>query len=130
MPTSALISIVEDDAHFRESMRWLLCSLGFRVEVFSSAADLLTSSRLAETACLIADVNMPAMTGIELHKTLIEAGRAIPTILITGAPNDVDRARCKDRGIICYLSKPVDENQLTQCIEAALTVAIRREENL
>jgi CheY-like chemotaxis protein len=68
-------------------------SLGYTVEAFPSAADFLASPRLSETACLIADVHMPAMTGIELYLHLIEAGRAIPTILVTAYPNDVERAR-------------------------------------
>src|SRR5215472_5642072 len=86
-----LVSVVEDDRFFRESMKRLMRSLGYAVEAFPSAADFLASPRLGETACLIADVHMPAMTGIELYQHLIEAGRAIPTILVTGYPNDVDR---------------------------------------
>src|SRR5262245_17752593 len=83
MPGRSLISIVEDDQFFRESMRRLIKSQGYAVEAFSSAADFLVSSRLIETACVIADVNMPAMTGIELHRHLVNGGRSIPTILVT-----------------------------------------------
>ena len=121
MPTPSLVSVVEDDQHFRESMRRLLRSLGYTVEAFPSAADFLASPRLAETACLIADVNMPAMTGIELHRNLIDAGRAIPTILVTAYPNDVDRTRALNDGVVCYLRKPVDEQHLKRCLHAALT---------
>jgi FixJ family two-component response regulator len=92
MPKASLVSVVEDDPYFRESMRRLMRSLGYNVEAFSSAADFLASPRLIETTCLIADVHMPAMTGIELHRHLIDAGRAIPTILVTAYPNDVDRS--------------------------------------
>src|SRR5882724_8701274 len=86
MPTASLISVVEDDQFFRESMRRLMRSLGYDVATFPSAADFLASPRLAETACLIADVHMPKMTGFELHGHLLEAGYAIPTILVTAYP--------------------------------------------
>ncbi|HWX85835.1 MAG TPA: response regulator [Xanthobacteraceae bacterium] len=120
MPKTSLVSVVEDDRFFRESMRRLLRSLAYTAEAFASAADFLASPRLVETACLIADVNMPAMTGIELHRHLIEAGRAIPTILVTAYPNDVDRARALNAGVVCYLAKPIDETLLTRCLREAL----------
>ncbi len=129
MPKASLISLVEDDRLFRESMERLMRSLGYTVEAFPSAADFLASPRLSETACLIADVNMPAMTGVELHKHLIDAGHAIPTILVTAYPNDRDRARALEDGIICYLRKPVDEQRLIACLRAALTPGEPPEEN-
>ena len=116
-----MISIVEDDRFFRESMGRLMRSLGYRVEIFPSAADFLASPRTAETACLIADIQMPKMTGLELHRHLIDAGRVIPTILLTAYPNDIDRTRALKDGVICYLRKPVDEQHLVQCLNAALT---------
>jgi len=129
MPTPSLVSVVEDDQHFRESMRRLLRSLGYTVEAFPSATAFLASGRLVETSCLIADVNMPAMTGIELYKHLIDAGHAIPTILVTAYPNDIDRARALDDGVVCYLRKPVDEQDLRRCLHAALTSDDPLEEN-
>jgi FixJ family two-component response regulator len=123
MPEASLISVVEDDRFFRESMRRLMRSLGFPVEIFPSAADFLVSPRLVQTACLIADVHMPAMTGPELHRHLIKAGYAIPTILITAYPNDVDRTRALSDGVVCYLRKPVDEKHLIRCLRAALPSA-------
>jgi FixJ family two-component response regulator len=121
MSKRSLVSVVEDDQFFRESMRRFMRSLGYRVEVFASAADFLASPHLAETACLIADVNMPAMTGLELCRHLSDAGRAIPTILLTAYPNDVDQSRALTDGVVCYLRKPVDEQQLKRCLHAALT---------
>ena len=120
MPKAILVSVVEDDRFFRESMRRLMRSLGYAVEAFSSAGDFLASPRLVETACLIADVHMPAMTGVELHRQLIKVGYAIPTILLTAYPNDVERARALDDGVVCYLRKPVDEKHLMRCLRAAL----------
>jgi len=129
MPKASLVSIVEDDRFFRESMGRLMRSLGFAVEAFSSAADFLASPRLVESACLIADVHMPAMTGLELHRHLIKVGYAIPTILVTAYPNDVDRTRALNDGVVCYLRKPFDENQLIRCLRAVLPSAELPEED-
>jgi FixJ family two-component response regulator len=101
-------------------MRRLMRSLGYPVEVFSSATDFLASPRLLETACLIADVQMPAMSGLDLHRSLVAAGQAIPTILVTAYPNDVDRARALNAGVVCYLAKPIDGTLLTGCLREAL----------
>jgi FixJ family two-component response regulator len=120
MPKAFLVSVVEDDQFFCDSMRRLMKSLGHNVEAFSCAADFLASPRLVETACLIADVQMPAMTGIELYKHLIDNGHAIPTILVTAYPDDGARARALKAGIICYLRKPIDEERLKRCLHAAL----------
>jgi FixJ family two-component response regulator len=120
MQKTSLVSVVEDDQYFRESMRRLMRSLGYPVEVFSSAADFLASPLRVETSCLICDVQMPAMSGIDLHRHLIKVGYAIPTILVTAYPNDVDRARALNDGVVCYLSKPIDETLLTRCLRGAL----------
>ena len=129
MPKTSLVSVVDDDRFFRESMQRLMRSLTYTAEAFASAADFLASPHLAETACLIADVNMPAMTGIELHRHLIDARRAIPTILVTAYPNDVDRVRALNDEVVCYLRKPVDEQYLKQCLHAALTSGDSPKEN-
>jgi FixJ family two-component response regulator len=120
MPKRSLVSVVEDDQFFRESMKRLMRSLGHRVETFASAVDFLASPRLAETACLIADVNMPVMTGIELYRYLKDSDNAIPTILITAYGDDDVESRTLSDGVICYLRKPVDEEHLKGCLLAAL----------
>jgi FixJ family two-component response regulator len=129
MPSASLVSVVEDDQYFRESLRRLMRSLGYSVEAFPSAADFLASPRLVETACLIADVHMPAMTGLELHRRLIDAGYAIPTILVTAYPDEDVRARALKDGVVCYLRKPVDEKHLMRCLRAALHSDEPGEEN-
>jgi FixJ family two-component response regulator len=129
MSKAPLVSVVEDDQFFRESMRRLMKSLSYSVEVFPSAADFVASPRLLETTCLIADVQMPVMSGLELHRSLIEAGYAIPTILVTAYPNDIDQARALKDGVVCYLRKPVDEKRLMQCIRTALYSGEPSEEN-
>jgi FixJ family two-component response regulator len=101
-------------------MRRLMRSLGYRVEAFASAADFLASPRLGETACLIADVNMPMMTGVELYRHLIDSGRAIPIILVTAYADDDVESRALKEGVVCYLRKPVDEKHLMRCLVAAL----------
>jgi FixJ family two-component response regulator len=120
MLQASLVSIVDDDQFFRESMQRLMRSLGYTVEAFRSAADFLASRRLGETACLIADVQMPGMTGIDLYRHLTDVGHAIPTILVTAYPDDTDRSRTLNDGVTCYLRKPVDEMHLLQCLRAAL----------
>jgi FixJ family two-component response regulator len=120
LSSQSLISIVDDDQPFRESMQRLTRSLGYTADVFSSAADFLASRRLGETACLITDIHMPGMTGVDLYRHLIETGHAIPTILVTAYPNEVERARALKDGVLCYLRKPVDEHSLCECLRAAM----------
>jgi FixJ family two-component response regulator len=120
MPRRKLISIVEDDQPFRESMRKLMTALGYTVEAFPSAADFLASPLLAETACLVSDVQMPEMTGVELHRHLIDAGHAIPTILVTAYPDATAGKRALKDGVVCYLPKPVDDEHLERCLRSAV----------
>ncbi len=97
-------------------------SLGFSVDTFASAADFLASRRFAETACLIADVHMPGMTGLELYRRLVARGHAIPTILVTAYPDEDVKAHALKEGIVCYLRKPIDQEQLARCIRVALNI--------
>lgn len=114
------ISVVDDDRSFRDSMRRLLNALNCAVSVFPSAAEFLASPKLAATACLIADVHMPAMTGVELYKHLIERGDLIPTILVTAYPDDSVQERMLTLGVECYLRKPLVEAVLIDCLRSAL----------
>ena len=129
MVKPTLISIIEDDQPFRESMRKLITALGYTVEAFPSAADFLASPLLPETACLVTDVQMPGMTGVELHRHLINAGYAIPTILVTAYPDEAVRKRALKNGAVCYLSKPVDDEHLERCLRSALETGKPHEEN-
>lgn len=129
MAKHALISVVEDNQPFRESMRKLMTALGYTVEAFPSAADFLASPLLGATACLVTDVQMPGMTGVELHRHLVDAGYAIPTILVTAYPDEVTRRRALKDGVVCYLSKPVDDDHLERCLRSALGSGKPSEEN-
>jgi len=124
-----LISIVDDDEPFRESMRKLVTLLGYTVEAFPSAADFLASPLLPRTACLVSDVQMPGMTGVELHRHLVDAGYTIPTILVTAYPDEAVRDRVGNDGVVCYLSKPVDDDRLERCLRSALRPGTPIEEN-
>jgi FixJ family two-component response regulator len=117
---NTLISIVDDDQLFRESMRKLVTLFGYTVEEFPSAAGFLASRFLPETACLLADVHMPGMTGPELHARLVNLGYAIPTILVTAYPDEDVRDRALKDGVVCYLGKPVDDEDLERCLRSAL----------
>ena len=86
MSNRTLISIVDDDEPYRDSVRKLIMLLGYTVEAFASAADFLASPQLPDTACLVADIHIPGMTGVELHRHLVDAGYTIPTILVTALP--------------------------------------------
>jgi FixJ family two-component response regulator len=116
----SLISIVDDDQPFRESLRRLIASLGYGVATFPSAAAFLSSPRIAATDCLVADVHMPDMTGVELHEHLRKAGHAIPTILVTAYPDDEVEQRMLSVGVECYLRKPFDEAVLIDCLRLAV----------
>ena len=117
---NALISIVDDDESIREALADLIQSVGFRVRSFQSALDFLAFADIRDTSCLIADINMPRMTGVELHRRLVELGHAIPTILITAHPNDGVRARALADGVVSYLIKPFDDEALIGCVRSAL----------
>jgi FixJ family two-component response regulator len=95
-------------------------SVGFTVEVFSSAEEFLRSAEMSRTGFLIADVNIPNMSGLRLVENLLLQGKAIPTVLITAYPSDNDRARALQSGVISYLTKPFDEHDLLSAIRTAL----------
>src|ERR1700760_3593657 len=103
MLTPTLVSIVDDNQPFRESLRKLVILFGYTVEAFPSAADFLASRLLRQTACLVADVHMPGMTGVELHRHLLDTGHAIPTILVTAYPDKAVREKALTDGVVCYL---------------------------
>lgn len=117
-----LIAIIDDDKSIREAIGGLMRWLGLRVGSFSSAVEFLASSDLVDNSCIIADVHMPQMTGIELHTHLKSHGYGIPTILITAYPNDDARAGALADGVVCYLIKPFDNAALLGCVRTALQI--------
>jgi FixJ family two-component response regulator len=120
VPKDPVISIVDDDESVRLGLSDLFRAMGFAVAAFPRAADFLNSKYLADTSCLIADVQMPEMTGIELYRHLLKLGSRIPAILITAYPDDNDRARAMKAGVIRYLVKPYDHDELLACVRSAI----------
>ena len=115
-----LISVVDDDASVRSATVDLLASAGFVCEAFASAETYLESDAAARTSCLILDVRMPGLNGLELQRLLTDQGRVVPIIFITSFPDERVRRQAIKAGAICYLSKPYSEEELLSCICLAL----------
>jgi FixJ family two-component response regulator len=118
-----LISIVDDDDLFRAAIEKLVKSLGLTARTFASAESYLQSSCLKETHCLIADVQMPNMSGLELQERLTHLGFDMPIIFITAYPNDAVRTKAINAGAVCFLHKPLDLQgpRVADCLQAALS---------
>jgi len=120
MSRYTLISIIDDDALARDGMRELVESLGYRTVTFNSAEDFLESNVIAETTCVITDLQMPGLSGLELQETLRSQGYRTPIILITAFPNERLWNRARDGGAVGFLSKPFDEGSLIKCLATAV----------
>lgn len=116
-----LIAIVDDDASIRHATSDLLKAAGYASTAFDSAERFLAWPNAPQVACLVADMRMPGMSGLDLHRALQAAGRAIPTILATAHPEDLARSTALAAGICCYLSKPFTPDELLDCIGQALS---------
>ena len=115
-----MISIVDDDRFVREAMGDLVQSLGYEAATFDSAEHFLQSGRLAETSCLITDLQMPGLSGLALQSHLLAEGHRTPVIFITAVPEAKFRSRAKNAGAVGFLSKPFDEESLINCLDTAL----------
>jgi FixJ family two-component response regulator len=115
-----LISIVDDDEAVRAATESLVRSLGQAASTFASAEAFLQSSLASKTCCLILDVQLPHMSGVELQDHLSNLGFDIPIIFITAHPDETIRARALDSGAVCFLHKPLDEQRLVECLDEAL----------
>jgi FixJ family two-component response regulator len=120
LPKPAVIAIVDDDLSVREALTSLVRSLGYGTIAFGCAEDLLKSKRRRSVSCLIADVQMPGMSGLQLYDQLVASGKPLPTILITAFPDERTRERALQAGVICYLAKPFSEDDLLACIHSSL----------
>ena len=123
MAERPLVVIVDDDQSLRNATRDLLKAAGFSTAVFEDAESFLASASRATVACLVVDMRMPGMTGLELYEALVTSGDRIPTVLITGHPEEVAQARAREAGITCYLSKPFAPDDLLRCVCEALAKA-------
>jgi FixJ family two-component response regulator len=115
-----LITVVDDDAAVREAVQSLLRSVGLRAEGFASAPDFLQSGHLLDTACLIVDVRMPGMSGLELQQQLTTAQCPLPILFITAHGDAATRARALSAGAVAFLDKPFSEEGLLRAVQASL----------
>ncbi len=115
-----LISVVDDDEAVRRTTSLLVESFGFRAATFESAENFLTSVHLRETSCLIVDVQMPGMGGLQLQSHLSAAGCGVPIIFITAYESDESRQRALRAGAVAFLAKPFSDEELLQTIRSAL----------
>lgn len=121
MARAPLISIVDDDDSLRRSLGNLLRSLGFRVQEFASAQAFIGAQNARETACLILDVRMPGMTGLDLQRHIAASGWRVPIVFITSHADDDARTRALAVGAVAFLSKPFREKEIFDAINAALS---------
>jgi FixJ family two-component response regulator len=114
-----MISVVDDDVWAREGLEALIAALGYEVRTFESAEEFVASGSIAETACLVTDLNMPGMSGLELQAYLRSAGHNTPIIVVTAYPADEHRSRALKDGATSFLTKPLDERMLVGCLAQA-----------
>lgn len=120
MSQNATIAIVDDDYAMREALADLLRSFGYRTELFVSAEDYLSRSRSSGINCMILDVRMTGMTGVELQKGLCSRGEAPPIIFLTSYFDDSTRNAAMEGGAVAFLEKPVDDDVLIESVIRAI----------
>ena len=121
--SQGMIAIVDDDDVVREAMKTLVRSLGYNVSTFGSAEEFLNSEQISRTSCLITDLHMPGLSGLDLQNRLIATGHRFPIIFITGYPDENVRVRAMKAGAIGFLSKPFNNDDLLGYLERALKAA-------
>ena len=123
MSQIAMIAIVDDDEAVRDATKTLVRSLGYHASTFGSADEFLKSEQVHDTSCLITDLHMPGLSGLDLQDRLIARGHRIPIIFITGYPDENVRARAMKAGAVAFLSKPVNPDHLLAYLGKALKAA-------
>jgi FixJ family two-component response regulator len=116
---TSILSVVDDNTSVREALRSLLTSVGYRVEVFASAEDFLQSGDLQHTACLILDMRMPGMSGVELQRQMAAANSRIPILFVTAHDDEAARAGALQTGVVGCLRKPFSEKALLAAVSSA-----------
>jgi FixJ family two-component response regulator len=123
MSSRPLVAIVDDDSSIRDATSNLLQAAGFSTATFADAESFLKSAGGPRAACLVADMRMPGMSGLQLHQHLVASGASIPIVLITAYPSDATRLRAREAGIVCCLAKPFAPDELLECVRGALARA-------
>lgn len=121
----ARISIVDDDTSMREAIKTLIVSMGLSIEEFPSAEDFLDSGRSQDFDCLILDVRMPGMGGLELQRRLAAESRPVPIVFITAHYSEAEHAKAVEAGAVDFLTKPFSELELLNAITASLAIRQR-----
>lgn len=124
-PAKELITVVDDDESVRRTTKFLIESFGFRAAVFESAEDFLESGQQHNTSCLILDVQMPNMNGLQLQSELAAANCSIPIVFITAYDDNESRGRAMRAGAVAFLAKPFNDEQLLQTVRSAIRRANR-----
>ena len=118
--TAAAIAVIDDDASVRRALQRLLQSAGFKVETFGTAREFLDADDWARTACLVLDIHLSGMSGVELQEYLAVSGVPIPIVFITAYDDVLTRDRVNRAGAVGYLRKPVDQDSLIEAISRAI----------
>ena len=119
--SQGMIAIVDDDVVVRGAMKSLMRSLGYDASAFGSAEEFLDSEQINRTSCLITDLHMPGLSGLDLQERLIAQGHRFPIIFLTAYPDEDVRMRAMKAGAVGFLSKPCDGDHLLGCFEKALS---------
>ncbi len=114
------IAIVDDDESVREALGNLLRSVGYEVRAFCSAEDFLERPGSDGFSCVVTDIQMPGMGGLEMHKRIVASDKRLPVILMTAFPRDHLRQQAEQQGAVAFLSKPFDASRMIECVERAL----------
>jgi FixJ family two-component response regulator len=115
--THRIVSIIDDDESVRIATSRLVRSLGWDVRLYASAEDFLDCGQISDVACIISDVQMPGMTGLEMQQRLLDGGVALPIIFISAFASEIVRSQALGDGALCVLSKPVDAVAMSRCLE-------------
>lgn len=115
-----MISIIDDDPLVRDGIGDLVTSLGYQCLTFASSEEFLESSQVSNTVCLITDLHMPGLNGLDLQEYLVQKGYCTPIIFVTAFPDGKSRERALRAGAIAYLSKPFEESSLISAVDSAL----------
>ena len=124
MAEGPLVAIVDDDKSIRNATQDLLKAAGFSTATYEDAESFLGSPTRINVACLVADMRMPGMSGVELYQTLLASGHGIPTVIITAHPEEITQARGRVAGLTCYLIKPFTPDELLECVHEALAKSL------
>ena len=120
LENGAMISIIDDDSIVRKLIGDLINSIGYRALTFASAEQFLDSGQAAKTACLITDLQMPGLSGLDLQERLLKSGYRTPVIFVTAYPKDKARERALSAGAVAFLTKPFNGASLVRAVESAL----------